>query len=482
MVEANRRRRALAAAILIAAAFALRFPSFGGPYIHGDEGFYLFVGDRLLHGELPYVDIWDRKPIGLFLIYAGIRLLGGEGIVQYQLVAAAFAAAGALVVAGLAGHRAGWRGAVAAGFVYLAFLQPFGGGGGGQAQVFFNPLVAGAALLTLKAWEQGDAASVLRFGMGAMALCGLALQIKYSVVVEGCLFGLVLTWLAWARGGIGKAALWAALFSLIALAPTLCALAAYAVAGHAEAFWFANFTSILRRAPSAAIDMPHRLAAIGIPLVPLAAAAAAGLAIGRSSRAPAERLTLAWALAAALGIAVMGTFYDNYALTVIAPLAVAAAALFERRWLGPAAAALAIVWALVAAGWPGPPVARTRSEMAGLTALTRSHLNGGCLWLVNAPAILQYETGACAPSRFVFPYQLSLAVETDALGVDPAAETRRILATRPTVIVAGEISASLRNPAVYALVQAALARDYWLVGTLPLRGGTYRVYALNPPR
>lgn len=64
-------------AFLLVAAIALRASTFCDPFVNADEQFYLVVGDRMLHGLLPYVDIWDRKPIGLFLLYAGIRLLGG---------------------------------------------------------------------------------------------------------------------------------------------------------------------------------------------------------------------------------------------------------------------------------------------------------------------------------------------------------------------------------------------------------------------
>ena len=53
----------------------LRGATLGYPIIHIDEQFYLLVGDRMLHGAVPFVDIWDRKPIGLFLIYAATRLL-----------------------------------------------------------------------------------------------------------------------------------------------------------------------------------------------------------------------------------------------------------------------------------------------------------------------------------------------------------------------------------------------------------------------
>ena len=81
---------------MLGVALLFRAPVLGNPVVGGDEAFYLLVGDRMLHGLLPYVDIWDRKPFGLFLLYAATRLLGGEGIWQYQLVATVFAAGTAL--------------------------------------------------------------------------------------------------------------------------------------------------------------------------------------------------------------------------------------------------------------------------------------------------------------------------------------------------------------------------------------------------
>jgi len=58
------------APLLLILLFALAFWSsqFGNPDVDFDEPFYLLVGERLLHGDIAYVDIWDRKPIGLFLI------------------------------------------------------------------------------------------------------------------------------------------------------------------------------------------------------------------------------------------------------------------------------------------------------------------------------------------------------------------------------------------------------------------------------
>src|SRR3546814_11116525 len=79
---------------------------------HGDEQFYLLVGERMLNwGATPYVDIWDRKPVGLFLLYAGIRLLGDDGIVQYQIVALLTVAATSGIMAIWIARFSGWLGA-----------------------------------------------------------------------------------------------------------------------------------------------------------------------------------------------------------------------------------------------------------------------------------------------------------------------------------------------------------------------------------
>jgi hypothetical protein len=55
----------------------------------------------------------------------------------------------------------------------------------GQSPVFYNPLVALAALLLLRAWQRADTANLLREGSAIMLLIGFALQIKYAAVFEG---------------------------------------------------------------------------------------------------------------------------------------------------------------------------------------------------------------------------------------------------------------------------------------------------------
>ena len=222
-------------ALLLALAVAIRCIWYGDPVIEVDEQYYLVIGDRILHGALPYVDIWDRKPLGLFLLYAGIRLLGGAGIYQYQIVATLFAWGTALIVRRLAGTVASPRAAWIAGAIYLLWLALFTGQGG-QSPVFYILLMAGAGLLTLRA-AGGDTSPARRFRLGAIAmiLCGLALQIKYTAVFEGIFFGLSLLWAQWrATNRIGGTAACALGWAAIALIPSAAALLAYKAIGQAK--------------------------------------------------------------------------------------------------------------------------------------------------------------------------------------------------------------------------------------------------------
>jgi hypothetical protein len=123
VIAIPRHNRLVSAIILLAVALALRAADFGNPLEGLDEQYYLLVGDRLLHGAIPYVDIWDRKPFGLFALFAAIRLLGGTGIIQSQIVAAIFAAATAMIVVSIARRYVARLPALLGGIVYLLGLQ-----------------------------------------------------------------------------------------------------------------------------------------------------------------------------------------------------------------------------------------------------------------------------------------------------------------------------------------------------------------------
>ena len=303
---------------------ATRTQTFGNPLLGFNEQFYLLVGDRMAHGGvLPFIDIFDRKPRGLFLTDAATRLLGGEGTLHYQFVAVVFAFATALVIAGVARRFAGGAGALARAIAYLVWLALLSGEGG-RAPVFYNLPVLLAAAATMRLVGRDDAPSI---GAGAlpMLLVGLAMQIKYTALFEGMYLGLALL-VAGHRAGqsTGRSIVIAAAWIAVTLAPTFVAWADYVAIGHGGEFVFANFVShwgrLSDRLATGALGL-FRIAGI---LAPLLDCAALPPAEARASRE--LRFIQMWLAAAIGGVLVMHRFPSpHYGLPLLAPAAIAAA-------------------------------------------------------------------------------------------------------------------------------------------------------------
>jgi len=473
------------ALVLVAAGLILRGPHFGDPSYHVDEAFYLHFADQMLNGAIPYVDIWDRKPIGLFVLYAGFLLFGGDGIIQYQIAATAAAVGTAFLIALMARRQCGWTASCAAGIVYMASLEPLWGGGG-QSPIFYNVMVAGSALLTMRACDASDVRRIGLLGVAAMLLCGIAIQIKYPVLVEGCFLGLVLLWQIWTRTGrIAQIVKWGAAFALCGLLPTAAAIGVYAWIGHLDAFWFANFTSIMLRPPTEGPNIARRLFKIALIVLPLAALAIYVVATRVRAGAGPDRQTrflILWIVAAVIGFALIGTFYRHYALPLLVPFAIAGAPLFERPRTGLAIAGLLTAWPLILAGYPGWSARDSRAATMHLAQSTRDHLGEGCLMVYDGPPILFHLADACYLTPYIFPYHLNAAVEETGLGVDPEDEMRRILGRRPTVIVTAAKPAIKPNRENDRMLREALRRDYRPVDAQSVRGRIFIVHALKDRR
>src|SRR5207245_1466873 len=62
-----------------------------------DAGVFFYAAERILHGGLPYRDIWDHKPPGVYAIDAiGLAFGGRAGVWAVQLVSLVVAAVASL--------------------------------------------------------------------------------------------------------------------------------------------------------------------------------------------------------------------------------------------------------------------------------------------------------------------------------------------------------------------------------------------------
>ena len=475
---------------LLAVAIVTRAAVFGNAAYSGDDQYYLLVGKAIDHGQLPYVDIWDRKPIGLFLIYAAIARLGGSGVEQYQLVAGLFAVATAWVVTRLASRIANRQGALLAGIVYLATLVPFGGQGG-QSPVFYNLLIAVAALSFVRAAE--GSTRLVPAAMAAMVACGLSLTVKQVSLVEGIYFGLCFLVLAHCRQWppLRLVGLAAAMIAL-ALLPTLLAALYYFAHGHLNDYLFANFASIFRKADQGARSREFGVLFLLVFMAPLILAAVIGAIMRyRSFGSTDLRSTFisGWMIAALLGIMLIPNFYDHYELPLIAPLGVSAATLLGRR------TGIALAAALCLTAWSEGSMFSFESNREGRQAfesmasvISRSRHNG-CLYLASGPPLLYDRAGDCRLTKYQFAEHLADANEARAIGTDQQAELGRVLKLKPAVIVRVAAPILEANPHSLARVAAVLAGDYRriMVRRVPVQR-SFRVFEiwqrrdLPPPR
>lgn len=465
---------AWAAMLLMIAAVLIRMPNFGNPAYDLDEEFYLLVGDRMLHGALPYVDIWDRKPVGLFLIYSAIRLLGGDGIYQYQIVAAVFAGGTAWLIHRIAYPVAGRVGALIGGLLYLLWIETVQGGGG-QAPIFYNLFVAGTAACTLAAFDTDDARRFRQMAFSAMALGGIAIQIKYTSVFEIGYFGVLLAWRVHRDSrDIVSAMLETASMTAVALAPTIAALLFYTAIGQLHAFWFANFQSIFLRSHADPAEVHSRLVQMVLHVLALSVCYGAGLwHLRRDVAAPIRRwqwIVSGWLAVAIAGFFSIGAIFTHYMLPLFVPLSVAATPIFRRKPLGPVMAAIALWLPSSNLRYPDFDTTQTTiAKVAAMQALIPPDVDTRCMQMFAGPPILYLRTHACLVTRYIFPDHLVARIETQAIGTDTQREIARVIARRPRAIVSDDSAPGL-DPDSINLLKSLLPLHYRRAGRVEFDG------------
>lgn len=460
---------------------------FGNPVIHIDEQFYLFVAERMRDGAIPYVDIWDRKPIGLFVLYEAFVAIPGDPLLAYQFGAALATAGTAMAISRLSREIASPAAAWQAGAAYILFMPAFNAGMG-QAPVFYNLLVALAAICVVDAVKRNEDPALIGRGCGVMLLLGLAIQIKYNVIFEGMAFGLILL----ARGfadiwSFRRLAAAALLWIACALLPTLAALAWYAEIGHLDAFLYANFVSIFERG-SDGMRSYGRLAKECAALLPFWLALFHAPRMFDTSDGIYPRshgLLRIWGFTAFAAFLLFGTWYDHYVAPLLVPLCVLAAPALARaqpqeRWYGRFLIGFGALAGMVV---PIYQVWRhgTAAQYQEMSTLIEREMHGGCLFIYEGELAFYRTIPTCLPTTRIFPNHLNTFIESTAVGIDPTEEVLRILASRPDVILMwAPQKLYLPNLETRQVMNAGLAREYERYARYKLGTREFWLYRVRP--
>lgn len=459
---------ALVAVAIFLFLLILRFGQFGNPIAGLDEQFYLLVGDRMWQGALPYIDIWDRKPAGLFLLYAAIRALPGDGVVAYQIVASICLALTGIVVARITMQVLPALAGLAAGMA-VVFYGVLLGAGFGEAPIFYDLLTVVAGGLVLAIRERPREATALDpRALAAMALCGVALTLKTSAIFECCAFGLLLVHDDWRRAGDRRKCLTrASLYIAIGVAPTAALIGYYAWHGALDAYLFANFASVFLRSGGAELDSIARAVGFLLLLTPLVLPA-----LAEWRHVPGERriVLTAWVIAGLLSFVAIGRCYEHYALPLVTPLALLAAYGLRRRAVAIGACVILALISVQVGVNAAPRAARDETDVAALRALIPADVGSECLFVYEGPVVLYQQTGACLPGRYIFPGHFTEPAEAAALERPSETILREMLGRKPGVIVmapdsrdGGPLTVNDRT------VRAALRNGYRRIGSQTVR-------------
>lgn len=452
--------------VLFLLAFALRWATFGDPALHTDEEFYFLVGQKMLDGALPYVDIWDRKPLGLFAIYAGIAAVS-RSVVAYQVAATISAASTAFILTRITPGK--WQGKAVCGAGYLILLLGCGGHGG-QAPVFYNLPMATAALLIVRSIPELETGHIPRRVTLAMLLCGLSLTIKPTTVVEGIAFGSFALALASTNGGKAPRLLGHLVaFALAGSLPTAFIGLFYWAAGHGAEWWQAMVSSNFAKGGYESDILQIYVFKFVAPIyIPFLLAAAGLIALPSSSL----RLFLGlWLVAAITAVFLVPNFYRHYTLPLLLPLCCLGGYFCGRfpRIL-PLVGVLAMfaLWKWDAFDRAWHVKSRVQSERVAQAIVANRTRKS--LLIYDGNVYLYALSGGEPLSRLVLPWHFREQIEANATGKPANVELAALLAKQPGAVTLADWAymSDRENKVGHAMVKAWVQRHCRNAGTFPM--------------
>jgi 4-amino-4-deoxy-L-arabinose transferase-like glycosyltransferase len=463
-------------AALLLLVLLVRLPSMSPSVKDWDEALYILSARALLHGQLPYVTVFDDKPLGAPALIAAAMMVLGYSVLTVRLLGCLSVAATTLLLPQMATllglpQTAG----LAAAILYASFSMELNGHTT-TTELLFAPFTVAALCVAGAGWDAPRWRRQVLTVIGMGLLFGIAIWIKYVAAVPAALafVTLVGAWLWRGRAGVAGGIGLAALYGTACALPTALSATVYGAAGQLATFLYCNF-GYMRTYLAIPMGQKKMSAMLALLTIwPVLLLGALGIWFGWRGREPAVPRTAAailavWMAAEVLGVAAPWKFFPHYFLVLLPPLALlsgaALSAIVGRTvlpLLRPAApCALAGVIALIplaAASSALLPAVMGPNIAWQVAAVIRGD-PGASAWVVNYEPIIYFWAGIPAPTRFPFPFHL-VGPQSALTGIDPVAEVNRVLAARPQFLVVDEANWNWVTPQTAAPVRTALARDY----------------------
>jgi hypothetical protein len=432
---------------IVLATFTARYVAASVSSIDWDEGVYIVMAQRWLHGELPYVAIWDQHPPGLPALLAIVQTIVPDPVVGAHVLASAAVAATAVLLHRFCAVHANQPGAgLLSALLYIVCISRWSGLSA-NTEVFNN------AFVTFGAYSLLGAARCPRSGrfpaMQAAMVLGIGLQVKYVVFPEATLLCLGYL-LALYRKGYTPADVLAraSLLILAGCLPSAVALGYFWFHGALQPFIGANVGSNLAYlgiTPS--VSESVRSSASGIAPVAGCILVMVVLEMIRARRWRPHRFAdpalrpwiLLWAAAAALDVCMPLKFSTHYFFALYPPLclggALALAALAQRRHEILAVGAVALLLSAAPPWLIGMTRAARSDDTPRMIAERLRDAGAGDrdVYVYDYQPAIYALAHVAAPTPFVLTGELGLF--SQSAGSNGADEMRRVMSTRPRFVV-----------------------------------------------
>ncbi len=295
-----------------------------------------------------------------------------------------------------------------------------------------------------------------------MASAGFALTFKQTAICESLFLGGYVLWQLWRAQVPPPRLLGIALGLAIAgLAPTMLFAGFYAVVGHFAEFWHAMVTANLLKTYNPAGDAWRRIGILAALFSPALLPAIAGVLIRSEAREAPRGFLPGWLLAGIAGFVIVPNFYEHYLLPLCLPASAVAARALGHRQIGQIYGIAALIFILLLA--PGMNFAKRAAARQAMAGISRDILAADPQprpLVYQGPVDLYRQLGAYPPSPLYYPLHLYFPPEHNVSHLDTAAEVRRMLAWKPTVVITyHDFPAAEESRITAPLVRAYIARN-----------------------
>ena len=486
-------------AIFLVAAALSRLPSFFTSVYDWDESLYFMMAEQWRAGHLPYIALWDNKPVGIYAIFTVFQDIFGDRLFAMRIAVVIFVAATAFVIFKIAGtmryhdKRLLNRSGLLAGLAFI-LCSISNDGLAANTELFMITFTSLAVLCAVHPIHFKNTPA--RRGFLTGLLLGISLMIKFVVIFE---IPAILFALLFLHRAVTPRQIAAILLACLAggLLPALLTVLLYFYSGHLDQLIYSDIGANFLRESVGFRLVFSDIAAKILKWFPLYCAAfimvfSLAFAILKApqntfqdtGRRFQEFLVL-WLLGAALGIISGKSFYSHYFIQILPPLCIClawaiiafaqgmnsrsfrvAGALLCSIFLIPAMSAAITIWISLHAimtvqGGKISFHADASQQIADdISRVDPGH--SAKLYVFDYEPIIYVLADAVPPTRFAYPPFLTTCLLARVAGVQPQDELNRILATNPEFIVQATtpMSGLAIDQAVYADFQYTVSRRY----------------------